>query len=175
MNRAILRQSLAKYLGVKLKITLAAAGLILAIAGFMVWFNLIFYPQYELSSFKGPQYQDVLLKVGEGVAASESLTVVRLLDSQFFSPSPGGDAYAWGTVELHNVQHEKVYVWIGIRWSALQKSWLRRNIDWMADPRDRVFLADGPIENLKLFCLSIDNLWREFERRLKEVWLGTRH
>lgn len=140
----------------------------LILAAVVIWFNVFFYPGYGLGGLAQEQYQAALLRVGEGFAASESLTLASLCRSNFRVLSPES-AYAWGTLSLLTPEGEPVYLWVALHWS--RHRWWRENCYRLADPRDRLFFAESLLSlgNSKKIAYALENLTREELRRLREV------
>lgn len=139
------------------------------LVGTIVWFNSYFYPGYGLGGIGRDQYQSALLKVGEGFAASESLTLSSLLKSQH--RSSGKRAHAWGVLRLSTPKGGEVHLWVSISWSPSRNRWQREDCTWLGDPRDRLFFAESLLElgNWKRIYYSLEHYGREELRRLREV------
>ena len=146
-------------------------GLALGMVATLIWFNALFYPGYGLGGLGQEQYQAALLRAAAGYAASESLTPGRLLRSQY-RPLGRGQAETWGTLMLLTPKREEVYLWVYLKWSPFWQRWQRGNCLLLADPRDRIFFAEdiSALGNLNKTAYTLENYWREWRRRLREVW-----
>jgi hypothetical protein len=151
-------------------ITWAVLGVGIGLVIVPVWFNAFFYPGSGLSGFERHQYEEALLKVGAGFAASESLSLVKLLGSQFRSLGPEKDAFAWGTMLLLSQKQDQVYLWVSLKWAPHRHQWLRTGTFWLADPRDRILFAERQLTNFEKTRFTLENMWREQKRRIREVW-----
>ncbi len=143
--------------------------IVLLTAGAYTWFNDSFYPGYGLAGIGHDRPQAALIKVAEGFAASESLTVESVLKSQFRpeeAPTQG-----WGVLRLLTPQGGEIHLWVAISWSPSRQRWQRQECTWLADPRDRLFFADSllALGTWKRVYYSLANYGREELRRLREV------
>lgn len=153
----------------------ALAGLVLGLAGFLLYFNLWLYPGLGLNGFSRADSEAALGHAALGFARSAGMAMENF-DLVKFREVPGGEAYVWGAAVMRPgpadaaLMGERVLVWVYLSFDGFRRSWVRVDAQVLAAPDNEMYFETGKPGQLERARLALVKIADEEARRFREVW-----